>query len=243
MPAGKPIKRTDEEREALPPSKRGTHNHKPPVPLKRAKCGAVKQNKEKCGLPAGYGTAHPGKGPCKHHFGNTRGVEKGVALDDAQDVIEKIRGMGVEMDIDPIDALIWSVRDIAGRVAWHSAVIARWQILQPDGSARALTPEEADFYARYQEERDALVRAAKMAQSAGVSERAVALAEQTATILANTIEQILAALQLNEAQRALIPEVVPPIMRANAVRVPLIEGVVSTDEDINAAYAAYKRGS
>lgn len=208
----------------------------PKKPIKRDTCGAIKpRSKQPCGLPAGYGTDHPGQGPCKHHFGCTPYQTGLAARDDGRDVIEVLRGMGVEMDIDPLDALVWAVRDVAGRVAWHAAVIAKWQVLNPDGTARALTTDEESFYKRYQEERDSLVKAARMAQSAGVAERAVTLAEQQASIMGNAIDEILARLQLTDAQRDLVPEVVPEVIRAMAVRVPLIEGVHSTDEALNAA--------
>lgn len=203
-------------------------------PMKRELCGAVKaRSKQPCGLPAGYGTDHPGKGPCTHHFGSTRDVNRGAALDDGKDAIEVLRGMGVEMDIDPLDALVWSVREIAGRVAWHAAVIAHWDVLQPDGTARGLTENEDAFYKRYQEERGSLVKAARMAQAAGVAERAIALSEQQMNLMGNVIDEILAGLQLTAIQRDLVPEVVPAAIRAVAVRVPLVEGVYSTDEELN----------
>lgn len=202
--------------------------------MKRELCGAIKaRSKQPCGLPAGFGTDHPGKGPCTHHFGSTRDVTRSAALDDGKDAIEVLRGMGVEMDIDPLDALVWSVREIAGRVAWHAAVIARWDVLKADGTARALTEMEDAFYKRYQEERGSLVKAARMAQAAGVAERAIALSEQQANLMGNVIDEILAGLQLTAAQRDLVPEVVPAAIRAVAVRVPLVEGVYSTDEELN----------
>lgn len=209
---------------------------KPAKSPKRELCGAIKKrSRQLCGLPAGYGTDHPGKGPCKHHWGSTEIANKTAAIDDGKDAIEVLRGMGVELDIDPLDALVWSVREIAGRVAWHAAVIAKWQVLKEDGSARPLTPEEDGFYKRYQEERESLVKAARMAQSAGVIERAIALSEQQANMVGNVIDVVLAGLQLTAAQRDLVPEVVPAALRAVAVRVPLIEGAYSTDEELNQA--------
>jgi hypothetical protein len=139
------------------------------------------------------------------------------------------------MDIDPLDALVWAVRDIAGRVAWHAAQIARWQILDLDGKENPLTLDQQEFYARYQAERDALVKAATSAQRAGVLERAVTLSEQQAEQLANAVDQILAALRLTEEQRAMVPDVVPAVLRAQAVRVPLLEGTFSVDDEMNDA--------
>jgi hypothetical protein len=241
MPAGKPIKRTAEERAKLPPSKRGAHNTKPPVPLKRELCGATKPNKEKCGLPAGYGTDHPGKGPCKHHFGNTAGVVRGVAIDDGKDVIATLRGMGVEMDIDPIDALVWEVRNSAGHVAWRRSIIATWETRDKKGDFIPLTAEQENFYAAYLEERKQLVYAARMAEAAGVQQRAITISEKQSVMLADAVEAILIGLGLSERQKELVPEIVPPTLRAIAMRVPLLEELVSTDPDINEAWIERNR--
>lgn len=204
-------------------------------PVKRKLCGNPKKNKQPCGLPAGYGTDHPGRSGCYLHMGNTKQVSYGAAMDEGRDMVETLRGMGVEMDIDPLDALVWAVRDIAGRVAWHAAQIARWQILDMDGKENPLTLDQQEFYARYQSERDALVKAATSAQRAGVLERAVTLSEQQAEQLANAVDQILAALRLTEEQRAMVPDVVPAVLRAQAVRVPLLEGTFSVDDEMNDA--------
>jgi hypothetical protein len=40
-----------------------------PLPAEQRHCGATKRNGQLCKQPAGYGTTHPGKGPCKWHGG------------------------------------------------------------------------------------------------------------------------------------------------------------------------------
>lgn len=197
-------------------------------PMEREKCGAKKRNGEKCGLPAGYGTDHSGTGPCKHHFGATEGVERGAAIAFGKHVAQKLVGMGAPRDIDPIDALVEEVRRTAGHVHWHEQKIAQWQV----SDAEAFTAEQAEFYERYMREREHLTKTSLSAIRAGVAERAVALAEKQGEVIANAIDAILAALNLTDAQLALVPEVVPRVLHSVAVRAPLVlEGSYFTDEE------------
>jgi hypothetical protein len=73
----------------------------------------------------------------------------------------------------------------------------------------------------YREERGHLARTAKMCIDAGVASRLVSLAEDQGRILATAIRAVLNALGLTREQAALIPVVVPPILRAVANDQPL----------------------
>lgn len=73
----------------------------------------------------------------------------------------------------------------------------------------------------YREERGHLARVAKMCIDAGVASRLVTLAEDQGRILASAIRAVLNALNLSPEQHALIPVVVPPILRAVANDQPL----------------------
>lgn len=73
----------------------------------------------------------------------------------------------------------------------------------------------------YREERGHLARVAKMCIDAGVAQRLVTLAEDQGRILASAIRAVLNALNLSPQQAALIPVVVPPILRAVANDQPL----------------------
>lgn len=68
----------------------------------------------------------------------------------------------------------------------------------------------------YREERGHLARTAKMCIDAGVAQRLVSLAEDQGRILATAIRAILGALSLTPEQQALIPYIVPPVLRAVA---------------------------
>lgn len=73
----------------------------------------------------------------------------------------------------------------------------------------------------YREERGHLTRTAKMCIDAGVATRLVAIAEDQGRILASAIRVVLGALNLTSEQQALIPQVVPPVLRAVATDSPI----------------------
>lgn len=73
----------------------------------------------------------------------------------------------------------------------------------------------------YREERGHLTRTAKMCIDAGVAARLVSIAEDQGRIMASAIRLVLSALNLSEQQQALIPRVVPPILRAVATDSPI----------------------
>lgn len=73
----------------------------------------------------------------------------------------------------------------------------------------------------YREERGHLARVAKMALDAGVAQRLVSLAEDQGRILATALRVVLQALHLSEEQQAMIPLIVPPVLRAVAADQPI----------------------
>ena len=73
----------------------------------------------------------------------------------------------------------------------------------------------------YREERGHLARTAKMCIDAGVAARLVTIAEDQGRILASAIRAVLNALNLTPDQAALIPSVVPPVLRAVAADQPI----------------------
>lgn len=87
----------------------------------------------------------------------------------------------------------------------------------------------------YREERGHLARTAKMCIDAGVATRLVSLAEDQGRILASAIRAVLNALQLTPDQAALVPQVVPPVLRAVAADQPI--------PDVNALLALPSKSS
>ncbi|WP_141576159.1 hypothetical protein [Actinomadura sp. WMMA1423] len=66
------------------------------------------------------------------------------------------------------------------------------------------------------QERDRVVKYAKAAHDMGIAERHVRVAEQQGEQLAGAIRQILDGLNLSPEQRQVVPQLVPPVLRALA---------------------------
>lgn len=193
----------------------GTGTTPPEVSTARPKCGAKKAGSpgQVCRLAAGHGTNHPGYGPCKYHMGNTPMVARRAARDFGADIA---RTMGHPVDITPSEALLEEVRRSAGTVRWLEEKVGVWKL--EDGENIALPDELAGWLQAYREERKHLAKVAKAALDAGVAERAVRVAEQQGEALAGAIQSILAAIGLTPEQKRMIPQVVPPILRALSER-------------------------
>jgi hypothetical protein len=174
-------------------------------------CGAfVKKRNGPCGLPRGWGTAHPGSGHCKWHFGNTSSGVKTAAKEAGLRILKYTN----PIEIDPTTALLQELHRTAGMVQYLDSKIQRWKLDTdeeiPDGQQQWLRV--------HREERRHMVNVAKLSLDAGIAEREVQLAEQQGMLLASAIEQILDRLNLTPAQTNLIPEVVPAVLRAVSIR-------------------------
>ena len=190
------------------------------------KCGS-KKNKgiDICTLPAGWGTDHPGFGPCKHHMGSTPAGRKSAAIERGEELMVFY---GKPLDTDPIQALLDEVKTTAGHKAWLAAEIAKVnvELVSAQGKVAGLTPEIEGLLRLYQWERDHLVRTAKTCLDAGINQRLVEIAEHQGAKLADAIDTILAGLHLTAAQAALVPQIVPDVLRGLVGSTPrLIEGV------------------
>lgn len=82
----------------------------------------------------------------------------------------------------------------------------------------------------YREERSHLGRIAKMCIDAGVAQRLVSLAEDQGRILATAIRAVLNALQLTPEQASLVPQIVPPILRAVANDQPIPVSIITAEQ-------------
>lgn len=85
----------------------------------------------------------------------------------------------------------------------------------------------------YREERGHLARVSKMCIDAGVAQRLVSIAEDQGRILASAIRAVLQALNLTPEQTALVPRIVPPVLRAVATDspVPNISSLIAAPAD------------
>lgn len=160
-------------------------------------CPQIKRDGDQCRNRAGHRTGHPGYGRCWKHGGNTAAhASAGAKL---MAVAEMRRDFGAEEDIDPLEAMLYTVR--RGR-----ALATYWR-----QRAVALVGDEVQFERAAKMEAgalDDLNRWSHGAVKAGVAERLVRITERTAERLTAAAEDMLAALvasglELSQDQRAL----------------------------------------
>lgn len=139
--------------------------------------------------------------------------------------------------VDPAETLLRLVAQSSRRAALYSGLLERaydgdpqfpaalagsgvaaligWKYdLARDGTAVPVEEAVRGLVTLEAGERDRCARFCKLAIDAGLEERRVRLAEAQGAMLVDAIERVLAALGLSEAQRALVPTVVPAALRA-----------------------------
>lgn len=186
------------------------------------------EGNELCTRPAGWGTEHPGHGPCKLHGGNTTSQVKAATVAQAQAAVVTF---GLPREVDPRDALLEEVYRSAGAVDWlHQQVQALEAEQVVWGKSEEVEKQAGEFpgvdtthraavnvwVELWQKERAHLVKVAKEAISCGIEERRVRLAEQQGAMLAGAIKAILGDLDLSSEQQARVGEIVPRHLRAVA---------------------------
>lgn len=191
-------------------------------------CGSPKRQDPPgpCTRPKGWGTAHPGIGNCKHHGGSTPSHTKAAQTEQARRDVELF---GAAKDIHPAEALLELVQWTAGEVDYWRQQVRQleedeltWGITEAvdkqsgeypgEDTTRAAKPNIA--YALLVDASNRLEKYSSAALKAGVDAALVRIAESQGARLFDAIEQILAALGLSDEQRAQVPVVVPPILRA-----------------------------
>jgi hypothetical protein len=155
-------------------------------------CGALNREGHPCGNIAGKGTDHVGYGKCRSHGGSTpSGKTRGARLK----ALAELGPMGGEVDVNPLDALLYTVRRGSGLAALYR--------LQAE--ACAADGKDAAMYADLEAKALAdLARWAKMAIDAGVAERMVRIAEGTGERLASALEEALEGVELPPGQRQVV---------------------------------------
>jgi hypothetical protein len=164
------------------------------------KCNAKKKDGNRCQHAAGHGTDHPGLGRCKYHGGSLPNGHKAA-------VVERARLMGAPIDMNPVEAIIWSIRITAGEVKWLSEKIA--ELDEKDWHEDTIIGRQMHLYVR--ERRDRVGLLYKMGNDAiklGLAERAIKMAEMYGVALSRFIMGVLEDLQLTPEQAQRAPQVV-----------------------------------
>ena len=149
-------------------------------------------------LPLGYG-----------HTTNEQALGK-LGIREARRVL---KAMGEPLDVNPVEALLYLVREAAGNVAFLGArvqdlgydLVGPIYSLTRDGEAIQTSEDVLAIVKLYNDERDRLARVSKIALDAGIEERTVRVLEEQATALVHIIRSVVDNLGLapEVRQRAL----------------------------------------
>lgn len=215
---------------------------------------------EFCQQKAGAGTPHAGIGYCKYHGGNTKAGIKHAAKLAGKRIIkaekdlmtlqsERFGGDRQLVQISPEEALLEEVRRSVAMVRWLEERIGQWRVADDDsnnGTAGnnlpALVSEtsrgaasftnEREWLLLYRQEREHAAKTASLAIGAGIAERMVHLAEDQGRMLAIAVRAVLDAMNLSPEQIALVPTVVPNILRQVSTGMPIHNPAASPLPDI-----------
>jgi hypothetical protein len=164
-------------------------------------CNAKKKSGFRCLLAAGWGTPHPGIGRCKFHGGLAPSHLRHAAKHEMK------RLLGFEMEMDPIDALMWCIRLTAGEVHWLSHQLAK--VPEDKWITDTIMGPQLHMWANQRRQSIALLaKYSKWAIDAGINERRVRLAEMYGESLARVLQGILQDLELTPVQREIAPNIV-----------------------------------
>lgn len=182
----------------------------------------------RCTLTKGWGTDHTGTGHCKFHGGGSPNGNKHARTELANNILKtalaEAYGENIP-DIDPAEAMLQAV---SWKYAECLAIRRQLATIDDDDLVWGITKEKQGgedygttkeakpniWWSMLQTAEDQLVKYAAAARAAKCDERRVQIARDTGAMLAGAIQQILAALHLTDDQRALVPTVVPGVLRS-----------------------------
>lgn len=206
------------------------------ISVRRSGDAESEERNRTCQSRAGEGTAHLGFGPCVKHAGNTSVVRRKFAMEAGQQFIKRFKAEQIlfggdpdSINLTPPQALMEELRRSVAMVRFLQAQISTWDPAAGDlGSLPALTDETtkgqsaptdaAEWLRLYREERQHMVRVAKMSIDAGVSMAMVQIEQQKGVLIAQAVRDILDSIGLTPSQAALVPKVVPEILSRFAVQ-------------------------
>lgn len=163
------------------------------------------------------------RGP-KKGVANRQGIQRMV-----RNIVETARLHGYEVDENAspaeivLDELIRTnaaVQLMERRVAtdWDTPELAELtDIVVTENGASTVTTEHAAWLDVLGKERDRLVKVAKMAHDMGIDEKRIQLAERQAEMMYTVINGLVDAMNLSNEQRAMIPNLLPTLIRQAAI--------------------------
>jgi hypothetical protein len=174
-------------------------------PIDSRYCPFIKSDGEQCGNWAGKGTPHSGFGFCSSHSGNSLPLIKHAAK------LEMASLVG-ELDVEPGEALLSTVRKAAYAVEGAGAIVAKLEeeVAAGEGSEKSLRA----WNQIYGDGLDRVARLCKMALDAGVAQRRLELEELQITQFYTATKAILLKLNLSPEQKAIAAPAIMEQMKA-----------------------------
>jgi hypothetical protein len=153
--------------------------------------------------------------------------------------IEEIRATArfgnfpIPADMSPVDILMDELKRSAGFCFWIESKLAELNDelidliehnVDDKGALQSMPSNEREWLLMWQAERKHLATVAKMCLDAGVSERQISLAEKQSELMFMLINEAFSMLGLTAEQQALVPKVMPALVRKLAL--PAVQGEV-----------------
>lgn len=195
--------------------------------------GGRTRDGRRCSYAAGWGTDHPGTGRCSRHGGTpditrtkrtrTSHQEKQIQRanrrlpsDKGHTVVDKNAPknlndakqlLGIPVEMNAMDALMWCIRLTAGEIVWYSD---RMQELSEDQWIEdTFVGKQLHLFARNRTVSiDRLAKYSKWAVDGGIAERAMRLAEAYGEQIYQLLHGVLLDLDLSPRQRQMAPEII-----------------------------------
>ena len=180
------------------------------------KCGAKTRQEDSaefCGLPAGWGTPHPGIGRCRLHGGNTGGQRIKAAKVKADQEVRKVLA---ELNVEPIDDPLTALSHVAGQAsAWQKSTAELVNLLSEiryEGSAggEQLRAEVALF----ERATDRLISVLATIARLDIDARLIRIEEEKARLLMEAVQAGLDAIGLSGEQAVKVKQVMARKLRA-----------------------------
>jgi hypothetical protein len=180
-------------------------------------CGAKTRQEDSaefCGLPAGWGSDHPGVGRCKLHGGNTGKQRVGAARVTAEQEVRKVLA---ELDVAPVDDPLTALSQLAGQVmAWQTATATLVNRLgdkvRYEGAAGAeQLRAEVGLYERAMDRANTVLSTIARLDIDG---RLVRIEEAKAQLLMEAVQAGLDAIGLSSEQSTTVKQVMARKLRA-----------------------------
>lgn len=226
-----------------------------------------------CKRTAGWGTDHFGTGRCRHHGGanpaslkrkpanqHLKGSLGKLPADRDHTVVDKNAPknladarqlLGIPVEMNPLDALMWCIRLTAGEIVWYSDRMA--ELSEDQWIEDTFVGKQLHLFARNRTIAvDRLAKYSKWAVDSGIAERAMRLAESYGEQLYQLLHGVLEDLDLSPTQRQNAPAIITRhllgLEKKNIIHTPnqLVAGVdpdtLVMDKDGNLLDAAEVSG-